>query len=80
MVMAMTVATVVAEITMTATDSSPTYITARKANRTAKNPPAAPRDIRIEMTIPAVGAATRKNVNTRSTVSAKDVTDPTCDG
>jgi hypothetical protein len=32
------------------------------------------------MTIPAVAAATRKNVNTRSTVSAKDVTDPTCQG
>jgi hypothetical protein len=32
------------------------------------------------MTIPAVAAATRKNVNTRSIVSANDVTDPTCQG
>jgi hypothetical protein len=36
--------------------------------------------MRIEMTMPAVAAATRKNVKKRSTASAKDVTDPTCEG
>lgn len=75
-VMAMTVATVVADITKTATDNVPMYIAARKANITIRNPPAAARDIRTETTMAFVVDSTRKN---RRPVSATSVTDPTCD-
>lgn len=79
-VMATTVATVLAEITRTATDSAPTYIATTKANSTDTNPPAAARDMTIEVTMAVVVAAARRNVKTRRTVSGTEATDPTCGG
>lgn len=77
-VMATTVAIVVAEITNTATDTAPTYIAARKASSTARNPPAPAKDTTTEKAMAFVAAATTKKTRIRRPLSATSATDPTC--
>ena len=76
-VMAMTVTTVVAEMTRTATDRAQTYAAARRASSTARNAPAAVMDTRTENAAAFVAAAATKTTTIRRPVSAASATDPT---
>ena len=69
---------VITEIANAAIDNAPTYTAATKAKKIAKNPPAAAKDTRSDMTMAFMVAARKKSMNTSSPVSATKVTVPTC--
>lgn len=68
----------VAEMTKTATDTTPIYTATKQAKNIARNPPAAASDIRTETTTALVVATSRKNMKIRRPVNAISVIVPTC--
>ncbi|RYR18328.1 hypothetical protein Ahy_B03g062944 [Arachis hypogaea] len=63
---------VVTEIAIAATNSAPTYTAATQAKKIAKNPPAAAKDTRSDMTTAFMVAARKKSRKTSSPVSATE--------
>lgn len=74
-----TIAKIVAvEMTNTATDNAPMYTAVKQAKNIAKNPPAAAKDMRREMTTALTVAAIKNSINTSNPVKASRVIVPTC--
>ncbi|KAL5220808.1 hypothetical protein ABZP36_025521 [Zizania latifolia] len=70
--------TTVADMTKTATDTTPIYTVTKQAKNIAKNPPAAANDIRTETTMALVVTTSRKNMKIRRPVNAISMIVPTC--
>lgn len=80
--MVITIATIVQNVTVEmvnmAIDNAPMYMAVTKAKNSAKNPPAAAKDMRSEMTIAFMVAARKKSAKTSSPVKATHAIAPTC--
>ena len=61
-----------------AIDNAPIYIAVAKAKKSAKNPPAAAKDTRSEITMAFTVAARKKSIKTSSPVKVTKVIVPAC--
>ena len=74
----MVVEITVVEMTKAATDKAPMYIAVTQAKKRAKNPPAAAKDMRKEITMALKVATRKKSIKTSNPVNARRVIVPTC--